>query len=153
LYGLETVCLRYFNVFGPYQSPESKYSAVIPIFVKSLMAGEAPEMHWEGKQSRDFTYVGNVVDANLLAAGESGVKVGESYNIGNGENTSIKQLYDRLQELMETDIVPEDMPKRAGDVLKTYADISKAKSDFDYEPKVMFDEGLVKSLEWYQANL
>ncbi|MFH1353970.1 MAG: NAD-dependent epimerase/dehydratase family protein [bacterium] len=153
LYGLETVSLRYFNVFGPYQSPESKYSAVIPIYVKALRNGEAPDIHWHGRQSRDFTYVDNVVQANLKAARGERVKLGEAYNVGNGENISINDLYGLLQKLLGVSIKPNRTGKRAGDVLKTYADISKAERDFDYKPDVSFAEGLKKSIEWYKENL
>jgi len=152
LYGLETVSLRYFNVFGPYQSPESKYSAVIPILVKHLMQGKAPNIHWHGRQSRDFTYIDNVVQANLKAAISKRVKSGEAYNIGNGENTSINKLYGELQKLLRTSIKPKRTGKRAGDVLKTYADIGKAKRDIGYSPTVSFERGLEKSIEWYQKN-
>lgn len=153
LYGLKAVSLRYFNVFGPYQNPESKYAAVIPVFVKQLMAGKAPDIHWHGRQSRDFTYVDNVVQANLLAAKAKKVKLGETYNIGNGENTSINELYRVLQELLGISVEPKRTGKRAGDVLKTYADIGKAKRDLGYEPTVSFREGLAKSIEWYRENL
>lgn len=153
LYNLPTVSLRYFNVFGPYQNPESRYSAVIPIFVKQLMAGRAPDIHWHGRQSRDFTYVGNVVQANLLAAGAKKVKLGEAYNIGNGENTSINELYRVLQELLGVSVEPKRTGKRAGDVLKTYAGIGKAKRDLGYTPGVSFRVGLKQSVEWYKQNL
>lgn len=153
LYGLKAVSLRYFNVFGPYQNPESKYAAVIPVFVKQLLAGKAPDIHWHGRQSRDFTYVDNVVQANLLAAKAKKVKLGEAYNIGNGENTSINELYRVLQELLGISVDPKRTGKRAGDVFKTYADISKAKRDLGYEPTVSFQEGLAKSIEWYRENL
>lgn len=153
LYGLKAVSLRYFNVFGPYQNPESKYAAVIPVFVKQLLAGQAPDIHWHGRQSRDFTYVDNVVQANLLAAKAKKVKLGEAYNIGNGENTSINELYRVLQGLLGISVDPKRTGKRAGDVLKTYADIGKAKRDLGYEPTVSFREGLAKSIEWYRENL
>jgi len=153
LYNLPTVSLRYFNVFGPYQRPESKYAAVVPIFVKHLLRGQSPDIHWHGRQSRDFTYVDNVVQANLLAAKAKKVKLGETYNIGNGENTSINELYGVLQELLGISVEPKRVGKRAGDVFKTYADIGRAKRDIGYEPSVSFQEGLAKSIEWYKENL
>jgi UDP-glucose 4-epimerase len=151
LFGLPTVSLRYFNVFGPYQNPESKYSAVIPIFVDSLLRGVAPEIHSDGNQSRDFTYVKNVVDANLAAA-VSSVTGGEAYNIGNGENVSINDLYEQLQDLLGIHISPHRTARRAGDVVKTYADISKAKRDFGYEPRLSFKDGLIQSIAWYKEH-
>jgi nucleoside-diphosphate-sugar epimerase len=153
LYGLETVSLRYFNVFGPYQNPESKYSAVIPIIVSQLIKGDPPEIHWHGRQSRDFVYVDNVVRANLKAVKGKRVKLGEVYNIGNKENVSINTLYNELQKLLGISIKPKRMPKRAGDVLRTYADITKAQRDFGYKPIVSFEKGLAKSIKWYQENL
>ena len=152
LYNLPTVSLRYFNVFGPYQRPESKYAAVIPIFVRHLIKGQAPDIHWHGRQSRDFTYVDNVVQANLLAAEAKKVKLGEAYNIGNGENTSINELYRALQELLGVAVEPRRTGKRAGDVLKTYADIGRAKRDLSYTPGVSFRLGLKQSIEWYKKN-
>ena len=153
LYGLETVSLRYFNVFGPRQNPESKYSAVIPILVEHLMRGRVPDIHWHGRQSRDFTYIANVVQANLKAATSKSVKPGEVYNIGNGENISVNALYNKLQGFLGTSFKPRRTAKRAGDVLKTFADIRKAKRDIDYVPSVSFEEGLKKSIEWYKENL
>ncbi len=153
LYGLPTVSLRYFNVFGPYQSPESKYSAVIPVFVKQLMVGKAPDIHWHGRQSRDFTYVGNVVEANILAARGKKVELGGAYNIGNGENISINELFRELQRLLGVKVKPKRTGKRAGDVFKTYADIGKAKRDLGYTPRVSFRLGLKQSIEWYKKNL
>jgi nucleoside-diphosphate-sugar epimerase len=153
MYGVETVSLRYFNAFGPYQNFESKYSNVIPILVKNLMDGVAPEIHWHGRQSRDFVYIDNIVQANIQAAKGKNVKLGGVYNIGNRENASINELYNELQKLLNIYIKPIRTPKRAGDVLRTYADIKKAKRDFGYKPTVSFEEGLAKSIRWYQENL
>lgn len=153
LFGLSTVCLRYFNVFGPYQNPESKYSAVIPIFVRQLLRGRRPVIHWHGRQSRDFTYVDNVVQANLLAARSQRVRSGEVYNIGNGRTISVTALCRELQKLLGTAQTPRAGAKRRGDVMRTYADIRKARRDFGYEPVVSFEEGLARALEWYKANL
>lgn len=153
LFGLSTVSLRYFNVFGPYQNPQSKYSAVIPIFAAKLLAGQSPEVHWDGDQSRDFTYVDNVVAANLLAARAPHITGGAVYNIGNGETISINDLYQKLQKLLGTNFEPVRRGKRAGDVMKTYADISLAAKDLNYQPTVSFAEGLARSLEWYKQHL
>lgn len=153
MYGVETVSLRYFNAFGPYQNPESKYSNVIPILVKNLMDGIAPEIHWHGRQSRDFVYIDNIVQANLKVVKGKRVKLGGVYNIGNRESVSINALYNELQKLLGIKIKPKRRPKRAGDVLRTYADISKARRDFGYKPTVSFENGLAKSIKWYQENL
>src|SRR3989344_2989679 len=153
LYDLPTVSLRYFNVFGPYQNPESKYSAVIPILVKRLLSGEAPDIHWDGEQNRDFTYVANVVQANLKAATSTAAKMGEVYNIGNGENTSVNELYITLQSLLRPTVEPKRTAKRPGDVFRTFADIAKAKADLAYSPDISFTEGLERSLAWYKKNL
>lgn len=153
LFGLSTVSLRYFNVFGPHQNVESQYSAVIPIFVDHLLHGRAPEIHWHGQQSRDFTYVANVVAANLRAAVAPTAKSGHVYNIGNGQTTTIMQLYQALQQLLDISIEPRLAPKRAGDILKTHADINRAQADLGYQPEVSFSEGLQRSIDWYRANL
>lgn len=153
LYDLGTVSLRYFNVFGPYQRRESQYATVIPIFVDNLLRGVRPEVHWTGKQSRDFTYVDNVVRANLQAATSRSIRPGEVYNIGNGENATILELLAELQRLLGTSLKPRFAPKRPGDVWKTYADISKARRDFGYRPSVSFAEGLRRSIAWYKHTI
>lgn len=152
LFGLHTVSLRYFNVFGPYQDPESEYSAVIPIFVSRLLHGQPPEVHGDGKQSRDFTHVTNVVRANLLAATKAKLPLGEVFNIGNGETTSILELLSSLQRLLATNIRPRHAARRAGDVFRTQADIAKARRVLGYRPAVSFAEGLSRSVEWYRAE-
>ncbi len=153
LYGLETVCLRYFNVFGPRQRPDSAYAAVIPLMTQALLTGEPVEVHWHGRQSRDFTYVANVVQANLKAATSLKVRSGEAYNIGMGQTTSINELLQNLKELLKVDPEVKRLPKRAGDILGTRADIRKAKRDLGYEPKIDFEHGLKKSLDWYRSNI
>lgn len=153
LYGLETASLRYFNVFGPRQNLESKYSAVIPIFVHQLLNGETTEIHWDGDQSRDFTYIDNVVQANIKAATSQGTLPGEAYNIGNGENITINELYALLQKLLGTHLKPKYAPKRAGDIYRTQANITKGKKDFSYEPTISFAEGLKVAVAWYKDNL
>lgn len=153
LYGLETVALRYFNVFGPYQNPESKYSAVIPIFMNTLIHKKPPTIDGDGNQSRDFTFVDNVVQANIKAATSLTAKSGEAYNIGNGKTTSINELYAVLQELLGTNFPAHFGAPRSGDVRKTQADISKAQRDLGYQPTVGFRDGLIKTLDWYQKKI
>lgn len=150
LYGLPTVMLRYFNVFGPGQPMESKYSAVIPIFVNHLLQHKAPVIDWHGRQSRDFTYVSNVVAANLQAATSSKVKFGEAYNVGSGGNVSINTLFRHLQDLLNVRLKPLRGPKRVGDVLRTHASIAKARRDFAYRPTITFERGLAQSINWYK---
>jgi nucleoside-diphosphate-sugar epimerase len=152
-YGLETVGLRYFNVFGPRQDPFSQYAAVIPLFVSALLRGEAPTINGDGEQTRDFTYVGNAVEANLLACAAPGEAVGEVFNIACNERTSLNQLYRRLQELLDSNIAPVYGPSRVGDVRDSLADIGKAGRLLGYDGEIKFDEGLRSSIEWYRANL
>ncbi len=148
-FGLETVSLRYFNVFGPRQNPESKYSAVIPMFIFNLMKGEMPVVEWDGKQSRDFTYVANVVEANLKAALTPGIS-GEVFNIACGTTTSVIDIVNTLNKMLKTDIKPEHGPKRPGDVRKSYADISKMKRLLKIKKIVHFTEGLKRTVEWFK---
>jgi nucleoside-diphosphate-sugar epimerase len=152
-YGLETVGLRYFNVFGPRQDPFSQYAAVIPLFVSALMRGEAPTINGDGEQTRDFTYVGNAVEANLLACAAPAEAVGEVFNIACNERTSLNQLYRRLQELLDSDIAPVHGPSRVGDVRDSLADIGKGGRLLGYKGEIKFDEGLRRSIEWYRENL
>ncbi|HEY1068564.1 MAG TPA: NAD-dependent epimerase/dehydratase family protein, partial [Pirellulales bacterium] len=142
-YGFETVVLRYFNVFGPRQDPHSPYSAVIPKFLDLMRQGLRPTIFGDGSQSRDFTYVSNVVDANLLAADAPGVS-GQVFNIANGDSTDLVTLVARLNELLGTSIAPEFAPARAGDVKLSRADISKARAGLKYAPRIDFNEGLKK---------
>jgi nucleoside-diphosphate-sugar epimerase len=151
-YGLETVGLRYFNVFGPRQDPFSQYAAVIPLFVSALMRGEAPTINGDGEQTRDFTYVGNAVEANLLACAAPAEAVGEVFNIACNERTSLNQLYRRLQELLDSDIAPVYGPSRVGDVRDSLADIGKGGRLLGYKGELKFDEGLRRSIEWYREN-
>jgi UDP-glucose 4-epimerase len=152
LYQLEAVSLRYFNVFGPYQNPESKYSAVIPIFIHQLLTSQTPTIDGDGMQSRDFTYVDNVVQANILAATSETVRPGEVYNIGNGENVSVQELFNTLQELLKTTIEPTYGPSRPGDVAKTEANIEKARGELGYQPQINFQEGLQRTVAWHLAG-
>lgn len=148
-FGLETVSLRYFNVFGPRQNPESKYSAVIPAFISKMLKNEQPIVDGDGKQSRDFTYVGNVVEANLSAAVSKGIS-GEVINVGCGESYSVLDIIKGLNQLLGSDIKPVFGPARRGDARKTQADIGKLKTLLALSPKVKFEEGLTKTLDWFK---
>jgi nucleoside-diphosphate-sugar epimerase len=148
VYGLETVALRYFNVFGRRQDPLSHYSAVIPRFITALQEGRAPIIYGTGEQSRDFTHISNVVQANLLAAEAEGA-AGEVFNVGAGECHSLNELAGALNRIMGTDIEPEYAPARAGDVAKSLADVSKAERILGYDASVSFDEGLARTVEAY----
>ncbi len=148
-YGLETVCLRYFNVFGPRQDPHGPYAAVIPLFITKLLAGERPVIYGDGKQSRDFAYVENVVHANLLAAEAPGV-AGRTFNVGCGRSVSLLDLLDALNRLLGTNVNPDFRPARTGDVRDSLADISQAAANLDYEPRVDLEEGLRRSIEFYR---
>ncbi|OGW86075.1 MAG: Vi polysaccharide biosynthesis protein VipB/TviC [Omnitrophica bacterium RIFCSPHIGHO2_02_FULL_46_11] len=149
LYGLETVSLRYFNVFGPRQNPESVYSAVIPIFVDRLLLGVSPEIHWDGKQSRDFSYVDNVVQGNLLAAQAKGA-AGEVVNIACHQEFSVLDIFENLKDILNIhDIHPVFKPKRAGDVRRTFADISKAEKLLGFKVQTRFRPGLENTVKWF----
>ncbi len=149
-YGFETVCLRYFNVFGPRQDPDSPYSAVIPLFVTAMLAGEPPTVHGDGLQSRDFTFVGNVVHGNLLAAKAKGV-AGRVFNVAMGGSITLLKLIAILNELLGTDIQPNHGAPRQGDIRESMADITEARRLLGFEPIVDFEEGLRRSIEYYQA--
>ncbi|MGH7169532.1 MAG: SDR family oxidoreductase, partial [Gemmataceae bacterium] len=146
VYGLETVRLRYFNVFGPRQSPDSPYAAVIPKFIEAMTSGHGPLIHGDGTQSRDFTFVADVVKANLLAAEALGVS-GKVYNIACGRRTSLLELVAHLNTLLGTDIKPEHTEARAGDVKHSLASIDEARDDLNYEPTTDVVTGLRHCLE------
>ncbi|MEX0909879.1 MAG: SDR family oxidoreductase [Candidatus Paceibacterota bacterium] len=146
LYGLETVGLRYFNVFGPRQDPHSEYSAVIPKFITLMKQGKAPTIFGDGTQTRDFTYVANVVDANLLAGSKEGI-VTEVVNIAGGERISLNTLVEDINTCIGTGFTPLYAPPRKGDIKDSYADISKAKKVLGFEPKISFADGLKKTIE------
>ncbi len=153
-YGLETVSLRYFNVFGPRQDPDSPYSAVIPLFITRLLSGRRPIVYGDGLQSRDFTFVGNIVDANLLAADVAAEDVaGQSFNVANGRSTSLLELLRVLQDLLGTDLTPDYQPPRAGEVRHSLADITLAHERLGYNPRVDFETGLALSIEYYRDSL
>lgn len=149
-FGLEAVGLRYFNVFGPRQHPESQYAAVVPKFMESAKRGEPLQVHWDGKQSRDFTYIDNVVQANLLAATARNAP-GEAFNVASGNNISLLQVVKYLEKIIGKKLARNHTPQRAGDVRKTWADIRKAKKILRYQPTVLFPEGLRRTWEWYKG--
>jgi UDP-glucose 4-epimerase len=149
-YGFETVCIRYFNVFGPRQDPNSPYSAVIPLFITALLSGKPPTVYGDGGQSRDFTYVQNVVHGNLLAA-DAPEAAGKVINVANGRQTSLIELLTALNKLLGTNIKPIHAPPRAGDVRESLADITLARRVLGYEPPVDFDEGLRRSIDYYRG--
>ncbi len=151
-YGLETVSLRYFNVFGPRQDPGSEYSGVISRFVRALQSGERPVIYGDGEQSRDFTYISNVVDANLRAA-ESSAAIGKTINVGNGESVTINELLQTLKQLSgKQNVTAEYRDARLGDVRDSLADLSLAESLLGYTPKVGLEEGLRQTLDWWKRS-
>jgi UDP-N-acetylglucosamine/UDP-N-acetyl-alpha-D-glucosaminouronate 4-epimerase len=149
LYGVETVGLRYFNVFGPRQDPASEYAAVIPRFILWALRGTPLEVHGDGSQSRDFTYIDNVVDANLLAA-EAPQASGEVFNVGCGQRVSLLDIVSRLERLVGRPLERRHTPSRAGDVPHTLADIDKAKRLMGYTAAVDFDEGLRRTVDYFR---
>lgn len=149
-YKFETVAIRYFNVFGPRQDPNSPYSAVIPRFTAAMLAGRRPVIYGDGRQSRDFTFVANVVDANLLAADAANV-AGRVFNAANGKNTDLLTLVEMLNRLLGTKIEPEFAPPRVGDVKESLADITQARRCLGYEPQVTFEEGLRRTVDYYKT--
>jgi len=152
VYGLETVSLRYFNVFGPYQDPTSHYSGVLAIFCRKMLAGDQPTIYGDGEQSRDFTYIDNVVAGNLLAAAAPAVKVsGQMMNLATGARITLNQTFDILKDLTGYEGKPAYADGRAGDIKDSLADISRAKMLLGYEPKVDFREGLRRTVEWYKT--
>lgn len=151
VYGLETVCLRYFNVFGVRQDPTSQYSAVIPRFVNAIRNNRIPVIFGDGSQSRDFTYVDNVVHANLLAVEKPGIS-GEVMNVACGESITLVELVTLINKILGKDIAPQFAPARAGDVQHSRADISQAKKLLDYSVQVDFETGLRRTVEWYYEN-
>lgn len=148
-YGFETVCLRYFNVFGPRQDPASPYSAVIPLFLTAILADRRPTIYGDGEQSRDFTFVKDVVQGNLLAADARGVS-GRVFNIASGRAHSLLELLDRLNELTGSDVQPIHEPARVGDIRQSMADITLARRVLGFEPQTSFADGLQQSIAYYR---
>jgi nucleoside-diphosphate-sugar epimerase len=151
LYGLETVTIRYFNVFGPRQDPSSPYSGVISLFVSALCAGRQPTIHGDGEQTRDFTYVANVVDGVLRASSAKGVS-GEVINVATGGRISLNQLFHAIRDLVGASVEPIHSAPRQGDVRDSLAGIDKARRLLGYAPTVSFDEGLRRTIAWYRAT-
>lgn len=150
VYGLETVCLRYFNVFGPHQDPTSQYAAVIPLFITAMLKGQRPTIFGDGTQSRDFTYIDNVVHGNLLAS-TSPDAAGQVMNLATGGRISLLDLVDKLNTLLGTDITPVLTDDRPGDIKHSRADIEKAIELLDFSPIVDFDTGLKRTLDHYRT--
>ena len=151
-YGLQTVGLRYFNVFGPRQDPDSAYAAVIPLFVSALLSGKAPRINGDGEQSRDFTYVDNVVQANLLAAVADDSVAGEVFNVACHDRITVNVLFERIRTLLGSDIDVEYGPDRPGDVKHSFALVDKAKQMLGYRGAIQFEAGLNRSIDWYRDN-
>ena len=152
-YGLDTYGLRYFNVFGRRQDPNGAYAAVIPKFIKQLISGETPTINGDGKQSRDFTYIENVIEANLKACLAPSDVAGEAFNVAYGGREYLLDIYYGLTEALGLDIEPNFGPDRAGDIKHSNADISKAKELLGYDPDWSFDRGIQAAIEWYKENL
>jgi len=151
IYGLQTASLRYFNVFGPRQSLENQYAVVIPKFITCMLKDEAPPVHGDGKQTRDFTYVENVVQANIKAATAPRVKCGV-FNIACGEAYSVLDIIKYVNNILKKDIKPEFTPVRPGDVKHTLADIKRAKQIIKFAPKIGFEEGLRKTIDYFKSQ-
>ncbi len=152
VFGLETISLRYFNVFGPHQDPTSQYAAAIPAFVTAILKDEPPTVYGDGEQSRDFTYIDNVVHANLLAA-RAEQTAGEVINIACGEVITVNVIIDMINEIVGKDVKPIYADPRPGDVKHSLADITRAQKLIGFNPVISFNEGLQKAIEWYRDNL
>ena len=152
-YGLDTYGMRYFNVFGRRQNPDGAYAAVIPKFIKMLINGEKPTINGDGKQSRDFTYIDNVIEANLKACLAPHEAAGEAFNIAYGGREYLIDIYYALTKALGVDIEPNFGPDRAGDIKHSNADISKAKNLLGYDPDYDFAKGLAEAINWYKENL
>jgi len=154
VYGLETVSLRYFNVFGPYQDPTSMYSGVLAIFIAKMLAGEQPTIHGDGEQSRDFTFIDNTVNANLLACHAPAAEVaGTAFNIATHRRVSLNETYSLLQDLTGYSGAAEHGPDRAGDIKHSLADITLAEKHMRYHPTIDFEEGLKRTVAWYRQRV
>ncbi|MDX2473062.1 MAG: SDR family oxidoreductase [Candidatus Krumholzibacteria bacterium] len=152
LYGLSTIGLRYFNVFGPRQDPNSQYAAVVPKFITAFLEGEAPIIHGDGGQSRDFTYIQNVVEANMAACNADNEAGGRSYNVALGGRISVKDLCLQIRQLLGSEIDPVHDESRAGDVRHSQASVDLAKKYLGYDGSVSLDEGLSRTVDWYRDN-
>jgi nucleoside-diphosphate-sugar epimerase len=152
LHGLSTVSLRYFNVFGPRQHRDSKYAAVFPAFVGALLDGVSPEIHWDGEQSRDFTFIADIVAANLLAASAGPEADGAVLNIGAGREKTVNDVFNSVAQVIGTTIPPTYAPKRSGDVRATLADIDRARALIGWRPKTDWDDAVRATVEWFAAS-
>ena len=151
LYGLQTISLRYFNVFGPYQDPTNEYANVIPIFITKVLKDKPVTIHWDGQQSRDFNYIDNVVEVNMLAMKAKKTQ-GEVINVCNGETHSINFLFKTINKILGKNMKPVYGPKRAGDVRSTLGDPALAEKILGFKPKINFEEGLKKTIAWFKNS-
>jgi UDP-N-acetylglucosamine 4-epimerase len=153
VYGLELIGLRYFNIFGPKQDPEGPYAAVIPLFIKSILDNEPPLINGDGNYSRDFTYIENAVQANVLALfTKNEAAVNQVYNIAYGKRTTLNEVFQIIKEIAGSDLVPKYGPERNGDIKHSQANISKAKKNINYNPAINVTDGLKKTFEWYRKQ-
>jgi nucleoside-diphosphate-sugar epimerase len=150
-FGVETVCLRYFNVFGPKQALDDEYAVVVPKFIHCILHDEQPPIFGTGKQSRDFTYIENVISANILSATTPGIKH-EVFNVANGKDNTVLELVDALNRIIGKNIKPKLLPVRAGDVFRTSADITKIQQKINYQPRVSFEEGLKHTVGYFKKK-
>lgn len=153
LYNLDTYGMRYFNVFGRRQDPNGAYAAVIPKFIKQLLDGEVPTINGDGRQSRDFTYIDNVIEANLKACLASSDVAGQAFNIAYGGREYLIDIYYDLCRALGKNVEPHFGPDRAGDIKHSNADISKAKELLGYDPAFNFEKGIALAIDWYKENL
>ena len=151
LHGVQTVCLRYFNVYGPDQDPNGAYAAVIPRFITAILGNEKPIVYGDGEQSRDFVFVGDIVEANHRAAAQ-GQAAGKVVNIGSGRSVSLNQILQKLAAETDRILVLDQRPARAGDIRTSRADITAARNLLDFSPKVSLEDGLARTLHWYQQE-
>ncbi len=151
-YGLETVSLRYFNIFGPRQDPTSQYSGVLAKFIRQMLSGESPTILGDGKQSRDFTFIENAVNANLLACKASGEAAGKVFNVATGRRIDLNETAEILKKLTGFKGEIKYGPERAGDVKHSLADLSRSEKYLGYKPTVAFEDGLQRTIEWYQTQ-
>jgi len=153
LYGLETICLRYFNVFGPFQDPHSEYAAVIPRFISAAIKNQPVTIYGDGKQTRDFTFIKNIIEANLKAITAPKNACGQTYNVALGKRVSLLDIVEGLEKYFDKKIKIDFKPPRPGDVKHSIADITLAKKNLKFRPVVNFDEGLKETIKWYIRNL
>ncbi len=152
LYGLESVSLRYFNVFGPRQDPHSQYACVIPKFILSVLKGQQPTIYWDGEQTRDFTYVENNAISNVLVFQSKEKVGGEMINISTGQGVTVNEILRQINEYLGTNVEAKFEPRRPGDVRHTKGAIDKSKRLLGYETKIGFEEGLKRTIEWFKQH-